>query len=250
MNKFLLIILFIGLFKHSLFSISETQLKAEKAYANKDYKNAIELYNEVLKKEGTSYKLHYNLGNAYFKNNQIGYAIYNYELAGKLHPNHQDVLNNLKIANSKVIDEIQGKDNFFINAIKTGVIHAMSSTNWAILNILSLILAFLCVFCFMFSIRVFTKRLMFISAILFGLIALFSFIFGRVALKENTQSHFAIILKREVKVYGEPNESGSVKFNLHEGTRVKVIDEAPQYLNIKLDNGNEGWVKSEELGLF
>lgn len=250
MNKFLLIILFVGLFKHSLFSISETQLKAEKAYANKDYKSAIEHYNEVLKNEGTSYKLYYNLGNAYFKNNQLGYAIYQYELANKLNPNQQDVLNNLKIANSKVIDEIQGKDNFFINAIKTGIIHALPSTSWAIINIIGLILSLLSILIFVFSMRVMIKRSMFILAILFGLISLFSFVFGRVALKENTQSHFAIVLKREVKVLAEPNETGSVKFNLHEGTRVKVIDEIPQYINIKLDNGNEGWIKSEELGLF
>lgn len=250
MNKFLIIILFIALFKHSLFSISETQMQAEKAYAEKNYKSAIELYNEVLKNEGTSYKLHYNLGNAYFKNNQLGYAIYQYELANKLNPNQQDVLNNLKIANSKVIDEIQGKDNFFINAIKTGIIHALSSTSWAILNIISLILGLICIVFFMFSMKVVIKRLMFFMAIIFGLISLFSFVFGRIALKENTQSHFAIILKKEVKVLAEPNESSSLKFNLHEGTRVKVIDETSQHINIKLDNGNEGWIKSEELGLF
>lgn len=250
MNKFFFIILFIGLFKHAMFSISENQLKAEKAYANKDYKSSIELYNEVLKNEGSSYKLYYNLGNAYFKNNQLGYAIYQYELANKLNPNQQDVINNLNIANSKVIDDIQGKDNFFINAIKTGIIHSLSSTSWAVINIIGLILTLLCILIFIFSLKVIIKRLMFLAAILFGLISLFSFVFGSVALKENTQSHFAIILKKEVKVFAEPNESSSMKFNLHEGTRVKVIDEITQYINIKLDNGNEGWIKSDELGLF
>lgn len=67
----------------------------------------------MLVKEGlVSYKLFYNLGNAYYKNNQIGKAIYNYELAHKLMPNNEDIKTNLQIANEKTIDKIESKRKF------------------------------------------------------------------------------------------------------------------------------------------
>jgi uncharacterized protein HemY len=80
------------------------------------------LYESILKEGSTSYKLHYNLGNAYYKNNELGKAIYNYELANKLQPNNNDVKMNLKIANEKTIDKIESKENFFIIAIKSGLV--------------------------------------------------------------------------------------------------------------------------------
>ena len=60
---------------------------AEKAYSEKKYQKAIDAYETILKSHLKSYQLYYNLGNAYYKNNQLGKAIYNYELANKLEPN-------------------------------------------------------------------------------------------------------------------------------------------------------------------
>ncbi len=61
------------------FASTDLQAKAEKAYSNKDYKQAITCYESILKEGLSSYKLYYNLGNAYYKNNELGKAIYNYE---------------------------------------------------------------------------------------------------------------------------------------------------------------------------
>ena len=49
-----------------------------------------------------SWELYYNLGNAFYKNRQIGPAILNYEKARKLAPNNEDVLFNLELANLRV----------------------------------------------------------------------------------------------------------------------------------------------------
>ena len=105
-------------FCNSLFSNNELQFLAEKQYADKNYKQAIESYETLIKQGYTSFKLHYNLGNAYYKNNEVGLAIYHYELANKINPNSEDVKINLHLANEKTIDKIESSENFFVNVLK------------------------------------------------------------------------------------------------------------------------------------
>ncbi len=64
------------------------------------------------------------------------------------------------------------------------------------------------------------------------------------------QMNYAIILQHEVKILSEPNQISETKFSLHEGTKVSVLNQNSQWVNIKLENGNEGWVKAEFVGLF
>ena len=94
------------------FATKNLQANAEKAYSNKNYKESITAYETILNEGQVSYKLYYNLGNAYYKNNELGKAIYNYELANKLQPNNKDVKTNLRIANEKTIDKIEKLNSF------------------------------------------------------------------------------------------------------------------------------------------
>jgi len=48
--------------------------------------------------------LHYNLGNTYFRMDELGLAIYNYRMAQKYLPYHKDVSHNLQYAQSLVTD--------------------------------------------------------------------------------------------------------------------------------------------------
>ena len=50
----------------STLASNDLQEKAEKAYAEKNYKTFISIYENILKEGNTSYKLYYNLGNAYY----------------------------------------------------------------------------------------------------------------------------------------------------------------------------------------
>lgn len=48
----------------------------------------------------------------------------------------------------------------------------------------------------------------------------------------------------------EPTVSGTSRFNLHEGTKIRVVESNGDWVLIKLDNGNEGWLKQTELGII
>ena len=144
-NLALILFLFTSIFS---FANNDIQAKAEKLYANKNYKEAIIAYESILKEGFVSYKLYYNLGNAHYKNNELGKAIYNYELANKLQPNNKDVKTNLRIANEKTIDKIDSKENFFITAVKTNLLSSFTTTTWAWFTIIALIAAALLFFIF------------------------------------------------------------------------------------------------------
>jgi tetratricopeptide (TPR) repeat protein len=231
-------------------SFDEIQLKAEKAYADKNYKVAIQQYDSILKSGFSSYKLYYNLANAYYKNNQIGSSIYYYELANKLEPNNADVKNNLSLANQKTIDKIESNENYFVSVIKSSIINIVSTNSWAWISIVSLFLSFLLLFLFIISYKTIIKRICFFTGSFFIIIFILSMIFGFISHKDKNNIKFAIILKYECKVQTEPVTDSKTKFLLHEGTKVKVLETNPEWTNIKLENGNEGWLPTNQLGLF
>ena len=75
-------------------------------------------------------------------------------------------------------------------------------------------------------------------------------VLGFSALHSKQQISFAIITTRETKIHEEPSTTSNSKFSLHDGTKVSVIETNENWTNIKLENGNEGWVKTADIGLF
>ena len=247
---FMLILIVMQFASFNSFAKGSLESNAEKAYADKKYKEAISAYEEILKTGLSSYKLYYNLGNAYYKNNELGKAIYNFELANKLQSNNEDVKNNLRIANEKRIDDIESKENFFISAIKSGLVNSLSTNGWAWLSIISLTAGFILFLIFFISGSIQFKRFGFFLSMTCLLIFTGSMIFGYTVLNEKQKTKFAIILAKETQIFEEPNINGHSKFNLHEGTKVKVLESNGDWTNIKLENGNEGWLKTKDVGLF
>ncbi len=57
----------------------------------------------------------------------------------------------------------------------------------------------------------------------------------------------AIITAQSITVTGSPNEKGTKLFILHEGTKVNVTQEDLDWVEIKIANGNTGWIKHSQL---
>ena len=56
-------------------------LQADSAYNREDYRAAIDLYRAAIAADGPSTVVYYNLGNAYFRNDNLGKAVVAYERA-------------------------------------------------------------------------------------------------------------------------------------------------------------------------
>jgi tetratricopeptide (TPR) repeat protein len=216
--------------------------KAEKAYDSRQYKAAIEAYERLISSGYRSYQLFFNLGNSYYRNNELGKAIYYYELARKLEPDDEDVRINLAIASSKTIDKIDSKENFFISAVKTNLLSTFSTNTWGWFTVVAITLAAAFFFIFVSGTRQVTKRISFLLCCLFLIGFFITYGLGYSALNARYENKFAIITARETKIMNEPTSTATGKFTLHEGTKVRVVENNGDWLLIRLDNGNEGWV--------
>ena len=87
--------------------------KANNYYNNSKYLESIKIYESILAGGWESSNLYYNLGNSYFRQNQIGQSIWAYNKALKMDPRNEDLIKNLSIAEAKIKDRIILPDEFY-----------------------------------------------------------------------------------------------------------------------------------------
>jgi tetratricopeptide (TPR) repeat protein len=252
MRKLLLII---GCLLTALMAKAEKDVQhyidsAKYYYEKNRFSEAIRCYENILSRQFQSPLLHYNLANAYYKNNRLGKAIYHYELGRKLDPGNEDIRNNLSIVSSKVVDKIEVKENFFAGKLKTGFFSALNTAAWAWLSLLFFAVTLIGIYLYTSRNSTLLKKISFWvsgTTLIFFIVCLFS---GYTALQLKNNNDKAVILSPVIQVFPTPNAQGNAKFSLHEGTRVRVLEHSELWTSIQLDNGNEGWVKNQELGFY
>lgn len=227
-----------------------TKSGGDSAYMANDYASAIQIYESLLK-NGESADVYYNLGNSYYKSGNIAKAILNYERALLLEPGNSDIRANLDIARAKTLDKVEiAPEIFFITWINA-IINANSADGWAIWGIISFILLLTGLYLFIFSKKVFLKKIGFISAISFFIITVCSNIFASKQKDRLLNRDFSIVVSPTVTVRSTPSESGTTLFILHEGSKVFMKDNSmKEWKEIKLDDGKVGWVPSSSIEII
>lgn len=89
--------------------------QANANYAEGNYTEAVEQYKEVLA-EQPSAEVYYNLGNAYFKQGELSQSILAYERALRLKPTMKDAKHNLQFAQTRIVDNIEDTQSFFLSS--------------------------------------------------------------------------------------------------------------------------------------
>ncbi len=216
-------------------------------YSNGAYEKVIAQYEGILGEGYHSAEVYYNLGNAYYKSNKFVQAIINYERALKLSPNDGDIAFNLKLANTHVVDKLDVVPEFFLNSWRDKFNQMLDSNTWAYMSLIIFILSLVLLLLFFFSGRMLLRKITFWSAMVFLLAFLLSFNAARknkwVAEKEPD----AIVVTPSVTVKSAPNAVGTELFLIHEGLKIKVIDQLDDWRRIQLSNGNKGWLKASDL---
>ncbi|MBW6489617.1 MAG: tetratricopeptide repeat protein [Lentimicrobium sp.] len=221
--------------------------KANKAYMAGFYSNAIAIYEEILVTGRTSPELYYNLGNAYFKNDQLPESILNFERAIKLDPGNEDYLYNLRIANNKLIDKIDTLPELFYITWWNSLKYRLSANHWALLALISFTLVFILITIFLLSRTVLLKRILFYGGILFILVHILAGIMAWQTYAEARNRNSAIVFAPSLPVKSSPDESSIDLFVIHEGLKVQIIDNIGDWNEIRLENGSKGWIKSEKI---
>ena len=221
--------------------------EANVAYANEDYREAINLYEQILENGETSADLHYNLGNAHYKLNHIAPSIYHYEKALQMNPGDEDVKNNLGFARNMAIDAIDEAPKEGFSDLFSWGAALFTASGWGWVAIFSMLLFVIFFLAYYFSQRTLLKRIFFICGIFFLLFSLSSAGIGAMKQWLEEESSFAIVFSEEAEVKSEPNLGSADVFQLHEGTKVKVTEDFQDWFEIELPNGNQGWMLKNEL---
>jgi tetratricopeptide (TPR) repeat protein len=213
------------------------------AYAEGKYQEAVDLYLKVLNEGYTSGEVYFNLGNAYYKLDEIGRAILYYEKATHYLEGDEALARNLSIAELRVVDEIEPIPKIFLEEWWDWLIHIFSINTFAWLCLALFILISLFSALYINFAKINFKRLLWISAV--GFILVVSLFIGRIYQFESSQ--YGIILSPKVSVVSEPSLTGTEVFIIHEGTKVKINRSLDGWMEISLADGKTGWLKSDEL---
>ncbi|WP_455666648.1 tetratricopeptide repeat protein [Phocaeicola sp.] len=228
-----------------------TKAEADSAYIRNDFAAAVELYESILKNDGESSDIYYNLGNSYYKMNNIAKAVLNYERALLLNPGNGDIRFNLELARSKTVDKVTPPSEMFFVTWTQSLINTMSEKAWARTGIIAFILTILTLFLFIFGKRIIIKKVGFIAAICFFLITILANVFASEQKAELINHDNAIIMAPSVTVKSTPNQSGTDLFILHEGRKVMIKDNTmKEWKEIRLEDGNVGWVPTSVIEII
>lgn len=215
---------------------------ADKAYTEQNYQQAIRDYKALLHQR-KSVALFYNLGNAYYRTDNITQAILNYERALRLCPGNNDIRFNLQLARSKTIDKYADGENMFFITWYNAVVNLLSVDGWAIISINCLIVALLGLLLYLFATPLWRKKIGFIAAIIGFLFFLLSIVIAYQQQASLNKQDAAIIISSEVGVKNTPVRGGTDDFIIHEGTKVHIKDNSiPHWLGIVVPDGREGWI--------
>lgn len=216
-------------------------------YNQGEYLGAIDKYKEIIATGKHSSELYFNMGNAYYKMDRIAPSILYYEKALLLDPDDEDVKVNLAYARNMTIDDIDALPQTGFSKLTRGLLGTFTYGVWSYLAIGGMLLFVLFFIGYYFAYREGRKRLLFAVSGGWLFLSLLCLLFAFQQRKWERNYDPAIVFAHETTVKSEPNLGSDEIFRLHEGTKVFILDAMHDWNKIRLADGKEGWLPSDEL---
>lgn len=243
MRKLFYIVLFLTQFSWS----QEAFEKGNNLYQKGQYQEAISVYEAILKSGQESAEVYFNLGNCYYKLNQVAPAVYNFEKALQLSPNDTEIQNNLAFAQKMTIDEIQEVPKVGFSKIISDFTSSFHYDTWAWIAIAMAILFLIGFVAYYFSYNTTLKRIFFSGMIAFLLVLVISIFAGFFEKNRIANEKPAIVFADTLNVKSEPNLASQNAFVLHAGTKVIILEDLSNFYKIQLSDLKEGWVEKSAI---
>ena len=224
--------------------------KATEAYNKGRYDEAISYYEQILESGRHSAAVYFNLGNSYYKKNEIAPSIYYYEKALLLEPGDPETRNNLRFAQNMTLDAITPLPQTDLQRFYKRLVFALSLDGWAYAGIFFVLLFVGAYLFFLGSDTPNRKRIGLISSLTSLMLAVVCTTLSYLQYRAYRKDQPAIIFARELPVRPEPNERSTSAFLLHEGTKVQVLDSLNEWRKIQLADGQNGWITAESIRLL
>ena len=218
---------------------------ANQQYADGNYAEAAQIYEEMIAVQPNA-EVYYNLGNAYFKQGELAQAILAYERCLRLDPRNKDAKYNLAFAQSRIIDNIEDNQAYFVSSWLRAVRNSLRETTWMWLSISMFILVLVGALLFALSKEQWLRKTAFYTAVAALLVSVCACANAGSLHSRDTKRAEAIITQGIVTAKASPDRSGTELFTLHEGTKVIIHETLGEWCNIHVGN-NIGWIKLSNL---
>jgi len=226
-----------GSTKHdSLLSIANQQ------YDEGIYHEAIQNYQLIIEDKVESSQLYYNLGNAFYKIDDLASAILYYEKAKKISPNDEDINYNLGIANSRIVDNIDSVPQIIFKRWWNQFYNMFSVNLWAKVAIGLFILTLVFAAIYLLGRTRFIKKIFFSLGFLFLLLSISSYFVSYQKYYYTNTHKEAILFAPTITVKSSPNRNSVDLFVIHEGSKVYILDQVGEWIEIRIANGSVGWL--------
>lgn len=214
-------------------------------YAEGNYAEAATQYEQILQEQPTA-EVYYNLGNAYFKQGELAQSILAYERALRLKPSFKDAKHNLQFAQSRIIDNIEDTQSFFLSNWLKAIRNALSQRVWMVGSIVLFIMALVGFFLFAFSQTLWLRKTAFYCSVIALVVSVMACANAGSLYQRDTQRSEAIITQGIVNAKSSPDRSGNDLFTVHEGTKVEIHEVIGDWCCVHVGN-NIGWMPLEYL---
>ena len=221
--------------------------RGNQAYIDGDYAQALACYSAIENGGHYSARLYYNMGNAYYKQGQIGRAILYYNRALVISPSMDDARHNLEIAEAQTKDNIAVVPEFFLNRYMRTLRSAISCSAWSVMSVAFFGVVLLFLLLFLLGSRIKVRKAGFYGAIASLLMFVVVTIFGVSARNSIIDRPGAIVMSSAISVKSSPDRAATDLFVLHEGTKVEVSSEIDGWSEITIADGKKGWTESAHL---
>ena len=225
--------------------------EGNRQYQNGNYDAALNSYLQIYESGFESGALHYNIGNCYFKQGDLGRSILFYERSLALNPRDDDARANLELARSLTADEITPLPGFWFLKVVRWWVHALPGSLLVAIVGLSYLVGTAALVAIMLSRRRLVEMWGRGVAIVCGVLVL---VFGinlfsiELGLGEPVE---AIVLAEEVSVQSAPSDDLALQvFTIHEGTKTRIDQQTGEWAEIVLADGKVGWVRVEVLEII
>ncbi|MBL7979191.1 MAG: tetratricopeptide repeat protein [Bacteroidetes Order II. Incertae sedis bacterium] len=217
-----------------------------RAYGATNYDTAIQEYEKAVAQGGISHALYYNLASAHYRRGHIGKSILYYEKALALSPFDARTRHSLAIAQKKMQTAIPQLPLSPLQSLWQYICFQLGS--WGLFGIA------LCLYVVVIGLvahwiwfkgqMAWRRRALLLSAPL----ALIFLVMAYIASVQTLSDHKAVVLEKQVELRQEPSEQARKIRTITEGITLEVISESRGWREVRLPNGDVGWVSRKGLG--
>lgn len=215
-------------------------------YADGDYRGALTAYEQALATGFASGALYYNMGNAYFRLDEVGQAIRHYEKARAFLPDSPELGHNLEIARARAVDRMSTLPEPFWRPWWRRLL-ALTGVGGLFFAGLALYLAAAA----LLGHRIWTgtrlpwHRRTLAATSAAGLLLL---VLAFTASLDRQHHRRAVVIATAVGLHEAPQAQTDVALELHEGLLLDILDERDAWLEVRLPNGTTGWIDAQAVG--